>query len=308
MCQILPGLCCFIMMEQACSPPVGCIKITERADGTWSLEMGSARLLIDPQNGAKDISLRLGETEFLTGKGVRREFYGSSLWIAPQESYWPQPQALDFGTYTVSAVPNGIRCTSQPDEHGLVYLKEITADREKHAFLHRYAIHNQADSSILLAAWEVTRHHKQGISLFPFGDTSAPGTRYLDASIPMTINEEMVWHAYDLSQKGHPGNGSKAIMDGRNGWIAYVFEGYALVKVFDDVLPTRSMPGELDVEIYVDNRFDYIEIEVLSEKKTLAPGESFEWQVEWRILQLPAGMDLSPGNQDLPTFIKSGLP
>ena len=123
----------------------------------------------------------------------------------------------------------------------------------------------------------------------------------------MTVSDGMIWHEYDLSQKGHPGRGSKAIIDGRDGWIAYVFKGYAVVKVFEDVLPMNIMPGEQDVEIYVDSRFDYIEIEVLSKKTELVPGEILEWQVEWRILEIPANMDISPGNQDLPTFIQSNL-
>jgi hypothetical protein len=305
--KILPGLCCLIMLADACIQSAEKVTVRTQEDGSWSLEMGPARLLIDPQDGAKDISLLIGGTEYLTGQEVRKEYYGSSLWIAPQERYWPQPKALDFGTYTVVPVRNGIACTSQQDENGLVYRKEITVDVDNRAFVHHYTISNLADSSVLLAAWEVTRHRKQGISLFPQGDASAPATRYLDASIPMTIGHGMVWHAYDLSQKGHPGNRSKAVMDGRDGWIAYVFGGYAVVKVFGDVPPANSLPGEQDVEIYVDSRFDYIEIEVLSEKTVLEPGKSLEWKVEWRILELPAGMEMSPGNQDLPAFIRSGL-
>jgi hypothetical protein len=282
-------------------------RISEQPDGTWSFEMGPARLHVDPNDGAKDVSLLIGDKEYITGKDVRKEYYGSSLWIAPQERFWPQPEALDFGPYSVTEVKNGIRCTSLPDDNGLLYHKEITADAVKRAFVHCYTIKNESDSAILLAAWEVTRHQKQGISLFPHGDTSAYGTRYLDASIPMTISDGMVWHAYDLSQKGHPGRGSKAIIDGRDGWIAYVFEGYAVVKVFKDVLPMNIMPGEQDVEIYVDSRFDYIEIEVLSEKTELGPGGSLEWQVEWRILEIPTDMDIGLGNQDLRAFIKSSL-
>jgi hypothetical protein len=306
--QILPGFCCLIMLAPACSRSAEKGIVSARSDGTWSLEMGDARLVVDPQDGAKDVSLLLGETEYLTGKAVRKEFYGSSLWIAPQDRFWPQPEALDFGTYTVVPVRNGIACTSLQDENGLVYRKEITVDADHKAFVHRYTITNHADSSILLAAWEVTRHQKQGISLFPQGDASAPGTRYLDASIPMTISDGMVWHAYDLSQIGHPGHGSKAIMDGRDGWIAYVFGGYAVVKVFKDVLPVNSLPGEQDTEIYVDSRFDYIEIEVLSEKTALAPGDVLEWKVEWRILRLPSDMETNPGSKELPAYIQAGLP
>ena len=233
---------------------------------------------------------------------------GSSLWISPENRSWPQTRAPDFGVYSVSPVENGIHCTSRPDEaNGLVYQKMITADVMKQAYVHLYTIINESDSNLLLAAWEVTRHHKKGISLFPLGDTTAPGTRYLDASIPMTVSDGMVWHEYDLSQKGHPVRSSKAILDGRDGWIAYVFEGYAVVKVFEDVDPMNIMQGDQDVEIYVDSGYDYIEIEVLSEKTELAPGESLEWQVEWKILHIPADMDISPGSQELPAFIQSSL-
>ena len=302
------GFLGFLMTLHSCSLFPDKATVSEQADGTWSLNMGSARLLVDPNDGAKDISLLIGDTEYITGKDVRKEYYGSSLWIAPQTRFWPQPKALDFGVYRVSPIENGIYCTSRPDEaNGLIYQKMITADVMKQAFVHSYTIKNESDSAILLAAWEVTRHPKKGISLFPLGDTTAPGTRYLDASIPMTVSEGMVWHEYDLLQKGHPGKGSKATIDGRDGWIAYIFEGYAVIKVFADVHPLDIMPGEQDVEIYVDSRFDYIEIEVLSAKTELAPGESLEWQVEWRILEIPADMDINPGSRDLPAFIQSSL-
>ncbi len=302
------GFLAYLLTLPSCSPYPDKVTVSEQADGTWSFEMGSARLLVDPNDGAKDISLLIGDTEYITGKDVRKEYYGSSLWIAPQTRFWPQPKTLDFGVYSVTEVEHGIRCTSQPDEeNGLLYIKEIKANALKQAFVHSYTIKNESDSAILLAAWEVTRHPKKGISLFPLGDTTAAGTRYLDASIPMTVSDGMVWHEYDLSQKGHPGRSSKAILDGREGWIAYVLEGYAVVKVFADVHPLDIMPGEQDVEIYVDSRFDYIEIEVLSEKTELAPGESLEWQVEWKILEIPADMDMSPGSQDLPAFIQSSL-
>ena len=302
------GFLAYLLTLSSCSPYPDKVTVLEQADGTWSFEMGSARLLVDPNDGAKDISLLIGDTEYLTGKDVRKEYYGSSLWIAPQTRFWPQPKALDFGVYSVTEVEHGIRCTSQPDEEtGLLYIKEIKANAVKQAFIHSYTIKNESDSAIMLAAWEVTRHPKKGISLFPFGDTTAPGTRYLDASIPMTVSDGMVWHEYDLSQKGHPGNGSKATIDGRDGWIAYIFEGYAVVKVFADVHPLDIMPGEQDVEIYVDSKFDYIEIEVLSEKTELAPGESLEWQVEWKILEIPADMDISRGSHDLPALIQSSL-
>jgi hypothetical protein len=302
------GFLGFLLALHSCSLFRDKATVSEQTNGTWIFKMGPARLIVDPNDGAKDIFLLIGDTEYITGKEVRKEYYGSSLWIAPQSRFWPQPKALDFGKYSVSKLENGIRCRSQLDEtNGLSYEKMIIADATKQAFIHRYTISNQSDSSIVLAAWEVTRHPKKGMSLFPHGDTSAPGTRYLDASIPMTLSDGMVWHVYDLTQKGHPGNDSKAIIDGRDGWIAYVFEGYAVVKVFEDVLPVNIMPGDKDVEIYVDSRFDYIEIEVLSEKKELDPGESLEWQVEWRILELPTDMDIPPGSQDLPAFIQSSL-
>ncbi|MCK4856156.1 MAG: hypothetical protein KAT31_17880, partial [Bacteroidales bacterium] len=189
------GLLGFLLTLHSCSLFPDKATVSEQTDGTWSFKMGSARLLVDPNDGAKDISLLIGDTEYLTGKDVRKEYYGSSLWIAPQTRFWPQPKVLDFGPYSVTEVEHGIRCTSEPDEeNGLSYQKKIIADVMKQAFVHSYTIKNESDSAILLAAWEVTRHPKKGISLFPLGDTTAPGTRYLDASIPMTVSEGMVWH------------------------------------------------------------------------------------------------------------------
>jgi hypothetical protein len=298
----------FPVIISACKPGSEDGLVKEEADGTWTLSVGQAKLLIDPDDGGKDISLLISGKEFLTGKDIRNEYYGNSLWLAPQKEYWPEPKVLDFEPYTVERLKNGIICTSQPDKvNGFKYSKTILANPGKQAFIHRYSITNISDSVKQLAAWEVTRFPKEGISLFPAGDSMAFGTRYLDPSIPMFRSDGIIWHSYDPSQKGHPGKGSKAIMDGKDGWIAYLLGDHAMVKIFPDIAPDKMVQGELDVEIYVDSEFEYIEIEVLSEKTELGLGESLEWQVEWRILEIPAGMDKSPGSQDLPVFIQSTL-
>ncbi len=303
-----PLLFLALMVFTACKPGAGEVLITEEENGTWSLIVGQAKLLIDPADGAKDISLQIGEREFLTSKEVRKEYYGNSLWLAPQQQYWPEPKVLDFGPYTVEKSGNGVICTSQPDEeNGLQYTKSILANADKQAFIHRYSIINISDTIKQLAAWEVTRFPKQGLSFFPYGDSLAPGTRYLDPSIPMLRRDGMIWHHYDPSQKGHPGKGSKAIMDGKNGWIAYLLNYHVFVKVFPDIAPEKMIPGELDVEIYVDNQYDYIEIEVLSENTRLAAGETLDWEVEWRILEIPSPIDLSAGNLELVNFIRSEI-
>jgi hypothetical protein len=292
----------------SCDPEIAVTTITENTDGTWTMTMGNASLTINPSDGAKDISLKINGTEFLTGKEVRKQYYGSSLWLAPQKKYWPQPDPLDYGNYKVEKTNHGLIFKSEMDSKtGFGYTKYIFPDPADKSFIHRYSIRNISDTLKSFAAWEVTRHPKTGLSVFPEGDSTVPGTRYLDPSIPMLKSDGMVWHSYDPSQKNHPGKGSKANFDVKNGWVAYILGKHALVKIFPDVSPARMVPGELDVEIYVDRQYDYIEIETLSELVELAPGESFDWQVEWRMLEIPESLEIRPGNKKLAGFIKKNI-
>ena len=54
-----------------------------------------------------------------------------------------------------------------------------------------------------------------------------------------------------------------------------------MVKKFDDITPDQPAPGEAEIQIYVNAGKTYIELESQGAYKTLAPGESLTWTVNW---------------------------
>jgi hypothetical protein len=296
----------FAVLLMTCKP--GTQKNTEiiyNLDETITFKIGDVLLTIDPNDGAKDISLNAYGVELLTGKEVRTEYYGSSLWLSPQKNYWPQPDELDYGSYAVTDVEGGKLFTSQPDhKHGFQYFKETRVDEKNSAFLHRYRIRNISDSLQSCAAWEVTRLPKKGMSVFPVSEHGIDEERAIDPSIPTLLKDGLMWHSYGPSQLGHPGKHCKTFAFGAEGWLAYMLEDVLLVKQFPNFSPGRVAKGESDVEIYVCGEFDYIELESQSAFTTLAPGEELEYIVTWYLGEIPDGLDTKPGSIELAGFIR----
>ena len=278
-------------------------------DTTIVFNLDEVLLTIDPNDGAKDISLKAYGAELLTGMDVREEYYGNSLWLSPQKDYWPQPDELDYGPYDVSEVEGGVLFTSQPDhKHGFQYFKEITANEEKNAFIHKYKIRNISDSVQSCAAWEVTRLPKNGMSFFPLSEHGIDEERILDPSIPSIRKDGLMWNTYDPSQLGHPGKHCKTFAFGTEGWLAYVLEDVLLIKQFPNVSPDLIADGESDIEIYVCPAFNYIELESQGPYTSLNPGDDLEYTVTWYLKKLPEDMDKVPGNSEIVKFVRETIP
>jgi hypothetical protein len=300
MTRIFPALIIIILTN--------CNTAVTQNNGAVTFMLKDVELVVDPNDGAKDISLNASGIELLTSKDVRKEYYGSSLWLSPQKDYWPQPGLLDYGQYEVSEIKDGIRFTSKPDdEHGYQYFKEIIVDNEKNAFIHRYRIKNITDSVSSCAAWEVSRLHKKGLSFFPVSKHGIDMERNIDSSITTLTKNGMMWHSYDPSQVGHPGKHCKTFAFGAEGWMAYAVDGVLLIKQFPNVAPEYIANGESDIEIYVCPRFNYIELESQGPYTEIAPGEDLEYVVTWYLKKIPGNLDQQPGNPDLVKLIRETI-
>ncbi|MBL7112090.1 MAG: DUF4380 domain-containing protein [Bacteroidales bacterium] len=277
-------------------------------DEIKTFKLHEVLLTIDPNDGAKDISLNAYGVELLTGKEVRKEYYGSSLWLSPQGKFWPEPDALDYGPYEVSEVEGGILFTSEPDNmHGFQYFKEIRLDYERNAFIHTYKIKNISDSVQSCAAWEVTRLPKKGLSLFPLSEYGIDKKQTIDTSITTLEKDGLMWHSYDTSQLGHPGKHCKTFAFGSEGWLAYVLEDVLLIKQFPNVSPEHIAEGESDIEIYVCPQFNYIELESQGPYTSLEPGEDLGYTVTWYLKKLPEKIEKKPGSNELIKLVRETI-
>jgi hypothetical protein len=68
-------------------------------------------------------------------------------------------------------------------------------------------------------------------------------------------------------------------------------------KIFD-IKAQEAAPGEAEIEVEVEQQGPY---------STLAPGERLTWKVQWRLYEVPAGLDISPGGEALMRWVENLL-
>lgn len=250
------------------------------SDNIHQLSNAGISIKVDTYFGARIISLEYKGIELLTSKEVHPDYFGSSFWLSPSNSYWPPSKTLDTYPYTAEKKEDKMIFTSQKDKNlGLVYQKSISINQQDTCVKLSYVIKNMGDSARKLAAWEVTRFPKEGISVFPVNMNHIEQYRLFDEIVPSKIKDGMMWHQFTPGMEIN--NKPKLFADGLEGWIAFIQKDILLIKSFNDVPFGKEAPGENDIEIYIKPENNYIEIENQSEHIDLLPGESFIWEVKW---------------------------
>jgi hypothetical protein len=276
--------------------------------GRVGLEIGGARVEIDPAAGGRVVSLRLGGVEVLSGSDQDPDNFGSTFWTSPQADWgWPPPVIIDRGQYLAvepparpgPAAPGGVdggaalAFVSEADDLlGVRVVKEIAVDPLKRAFRLDYAIHNLSRATKRFAPWEVTRVRSRGLTVFPSGPP-ASGTLALDE------RPDASWYLHDPSVL--PAAGKKAFVAGPGKFLGHVARGIAYIKRFAPVSPAEQAPGETPIEIYACPK--YVELEVQGPYRPIEPGDSLRWSVTWILRELPDGLDVSIGSRDLFSFV-----
>lgn len=269
---------------------------------------GKGSLSISPNEGARINSLRYDSLELLSEKEIHPIYFGSSLWLSPSKIYWPPSEVLDQAPYTYKKQENGYVFKSLNDKTlNLRYIKEVyPVDSERIiSFSIHYTITNIGQNNKSLAAWQVTRLPKDGISFFPVGQTQNTKYKELDPSIKMIRKNGIIWHAYEPGDTLISDNHSKFFCDGSEGWIAFINKKHLFVKHFPDVDPANFAPDETDIEIYVKDVLPYIEIEIQSAYETLFPGQSLYWSVNWFLTSIPDSINIDEKNKNLIDFTRS---
>ena len=272
-------------------------------DGVYAIKLNNAVIRIDPRVGGRISALEIDGKNFLTGKDVNQNYWGSSLWPSPQKAWGGKlSPELDELPYSAAIEADVIKLKSARDaKFGFVFEKQIYGDVKSNSFNIRYIITNRSDSTRMVAPWEVTRVHTNGMAFFPKGT----GERWGNLSSFAEDKDGITWFYYD--QDKIPAQHHKFFSDGAGGWVAQINNDVIFLKKFSDIPATKAAPGEAEIEIYTDQKKSYVEIEQQGSYQKLQPGESLTWDVKWFISKLPGGIDVTPGSKALVSYVEKIL-
>jgi len=269
----------------------------------FSLEVGNLVFQVDSTHGAKVSSLTVDGSEFLvTPDMVSTDYmWGATLWPSPQGEWnWNNPNKLiwDHGEYTASIDGDTMRFTgkevSVDNGDSFYFVKNFWASASDTTISLHYAMINTTGKTIKKALWELSRVPVGGMTFWPTG----PGGTW-GALAPAT--EEINGHTW-YYRESEDGTGLKFFADGKDGWLAHVDDNYRIfIKTFEDVDQSAFATGEGEIELWVDP--EYIELENQGVCINIADQDSLEYAVTWYLRQLPANIDVIPGNQDLVDYV-----
>ncbi len=141
-----------------------------------------------------------------------------------------------------------------------------------------YSIINKGDADRKVAPWEISRVVADETGLIFF---DAPVEGITPAGlIPFKAEAGASWYSFEQGARNR-----KINSDGK-GWLAYAANGLLMIKKFDDITPTQPAPDEAEIQVYINQGKTYIELESQGEYKTLAPGQSLTWTVDWYLIPL----------------------
>ena len=244
--------------------------VEESGEGKYTIKNGEVSMTIDV-NGGKILSFKHGDAEVISQTTFPNSF-GSTFWTSPQKEWnWPPVPEFDRQPYTVE---NGDKfvMTSQVSQR-LKYrvTKTFTPNEKDQSIAVTYTIKNESDETRKVAPWEITRVPNDGVIFF-----DAP----IDAITPAGLMDfkpafGLSWFMADEAQQNR-----KINADGK-GWLAYCANGLLMVKKFDDLDASQPAPDEAEIQVYVNMRKTFIELESQGAYTTLQPGEELKWTVTW---------------------------
>ena len=244
----------------------------ESADGKYIIRNGEVTMTIDT-NGGKILSFKYGNQEAISQTTFPNSF-GSTFWTSPQKEWnWPPVPEFDRNPYTVE---NGDRfvMTSQVSQR-LKYriTKTFVPNKKDQSIAVTYTIKNESDETRKVAPWEITRVPNDGVIFF-----DAP----IDAITPADLMNFQPQFGLSWFQADEAQQNRKINADGK-GWLAYCANGLLMIKKFDDLNPSQPAPEEAEIQVYVNMRKTFIELESQGAYTELKPGAELKWTVTWYI-------------------------
>lgn len=246
--------------------------IADAGEGKYTISTGKTTMTV-ATDGGKILSYQYGDKEIISQTRFPNSF-GSTFWTSPQKEWnWPPVAEFDRLPYTVENGTTLIMTSQKSERLGFVVRKEFAVDETSEAILITYAIINKSDQTRQVAPWEITRVPNDGIIFF---DTPIDKIWPADLMKFQSANG-VAWYQADEAPENR-----KVNADGK-GWLAYCANGLLLVKKFEDLDASQPAPGEAEIQIYVNQRKTFIEIESQGAYTTLQPGEELKWTVRWSL-------------------------
>ena len=249
----------------------------EEGEGKYVLCMGDVSMTIDAAHGGKILSYKYKDQEIIS-QSSWRESFGSTFWTSPQKEWnWPPVPEYDKMPYSVNHYSaTELALTSQMSERMKYRIrKNFVVDASDNAIVVTYTIINESDETRQVAPWEITRVANDGGLVFfdaPLSSVTPAGLLSFEAK------HGAVWYRSDEAPQNR-----KINADGK-GWLAYCSNGLLMVKQFDDLTPSQPAPGEAEIQVYVNMRKTYIELESQGTYTTLEPGGQLQWTVRWHLM------------------------
>ena len=269
-------------------------------DEKYVLSVQDLSMTVDAGHGGKILSFKLGEQEVLAqnpaaapqpapqGEGQpRRRFfnpnsYGSTFWTSPQAEWnWPPVPEYDNLPYTAEIKDGPVKVADvtipalflqgQVSKYGYRVCKAFTVDPSDLAFVITYSIVNESGETRKIAPWQISRVPNGGFLEF---DAKPEGVTPADL-MKVTFAEGLATLEVDVADQNR-----KINVDGK-GWLNFRDKGLVLTQRFPDITQDAAAPGEAEIQVYIDARKSFVEIEAQGPYTELKPGEKLDWTVRW---------------------------
>ena len=269
-------------------------------DEKYVLSVQDLSMTVDAAHGGKILSFKLGEQEVIAqnpaaapqpaqpGEGQpRRRFfnpnsYGSTFWTSPQKEWnWPPVPEYDSLPYTAEVKDGPVKVVDvaipalflegQVSKYGYRVCKTFTVDPSDLAFVVTYSIVNASDETRKVAPWQISRVPNGGFLEF---DAKPEGVTPADL-MKVTFGEDRATLEVDVAEQNR-----KINVDGK-GWLNFRDHGLVLTQRFPDIAQEDAAPGEAEIQVYIDARKSFVEIEAQGPYTELKPGEKLDWTVRW---------------------------
>jgi hypothetical protein len=159
----------------------------------------------------------------------------------------------------------------QVSKYGYRVCKAFTVDPSNLAFVITYSIVNESGETRKIAPWQISRVPNGGFLEF---DAKPEGVTPADL-MKVTFAEGLATLEVDVADQNR-----KINVDGK-GWLNFRDKGLVLTQRFPDIAQDAAAPGEAEIQVYIDARKSFVEIEAQGPYTELKPGEKLDWTVRW---------------------------